>query len=244
MNILKSLCIWTAGVIFLIVSFPFTCLIWLVALPFDRKRTVIHRVLLWHCAVYKCLVPLKSFNCEGKEKIARGNTYIVISNHQSSLDIIFLNALGLNYKWISKIENKKVPIIGWYLSMADYISVDRNRADSKKRLFEKSYKSLKDGTSIMIFPEGTRSPNGEIGALKRGAFMLSIQTGVPLLPVVIDGTGGILPKHGIVFGAKRDVKMRVLNPEYPEGFEIDNHREFALKISTLMKTVLNDMRTK
>jgi 1-acyl-sn-glycerol-3-phosphate acyltransferase len=242
MKILKSLCIWTAGALFLIISFPPSFLIWLVVLPFDRKRVVMHRILLWHCVVYKSLVPMKSFSCEGKEKIVKGNTYIVISNHQSSLDIVFLNALGLDYKWISKIENNKVPIIGWYLSMADYISVDRNKADSKKQMFEKSSEFLNDGISIMIFPEGTRSPNGEIGFFKRGAFMLAIQTGVPLLPVVIDGTGGILPKQGLIFGAKRDIKMQVLAPQYPEDFDTNNPHELALKISAIMKTALIEMR--
>jgi 1-acyl-sn-glycerol-3-phosphate acyltransferase len=244
MNILKSLFIWAVGILFLIISFPFSCLAWLVVLPFDRKRKIIHRILIWHCFIYKRLAPIKSFSCEGKEKIVSRNTYIVVSNHQSLLDIIFLNTLGLNYKWVSKIENNKIPFIGWYLWMADYISVDRNEADSKQRMFEKSSKFLKEGVSIMIFPEGTRSANGEIGFFKRGAFMLAIQTGIPLLPVVIDGTGGILPKQGLIFGAKRDVKMRVLDPIYHENFETENPNELALKISAIMKAALNEMRAK
>jgi 1-acyl-sn-glycerol-3-phosphate acyltransferase len=189
-------------------------------------------------------LPVKSFSCEWKEKIATRSTYVVISNHQSLLDVIYLNALRLDYKWISKIENNKIPFIGWYLSMADYICVDRNKADSKKELFEKSTKFLNEGISIMIFPEGTRSATGEIGFFKRGAFALAIETGTPLLPVVIDGTGGMLPKRGLMFESKRDVKMKVLAPIYPADFKTDNPDELALKVSEIMKTTLNEIREK
>ena len=85
--------------------------------------------------------------------------------------------------------------------MADYIIVDRGNEESKIEMLEKSYNCLKKGISIMIFPEGTRSADNEIGFFKRGAFQLALQANVPILPVLIDGTGDILPKHGLIFGS-------------------------------------------
>jgi 1-acyl-sn-glycerol-3-phosphate acyltransferase len=124
----------------------------------------------------------------------------------------------MRYKWISKAENMKLPVLGWYLRMAGYITVNRSDDESKAEMLAKSYNCLKKGTSIMIFPEGTRSRNGEIGFFKRGAFQLALETGMPILPVVLDGTGEILAKNSYVMRGFRKVKMKVLDPVYPESF--------------------------
>ena len=105
-----------------------------------------------------------------------------------------------------------LPVLGWYLRMAGYITVNRGNEESKAEMLERSYQCLKQGISIMIFPEGTRSVDGEIGFFKRGAFQLAIQAGVPILPVVIDGTTGILPKHGLKFRSGYHVRIKVLDP--------------------------------
>ncbi len=167
---------------------------------------------------------------------------MIISNHQSTLDILLMNCLRYKYKWISKIENFKVPVIGWYLRMADYITVDRGDEESKAEMLEKSLYCLKNGTSIMIFPEGTRSLDKEIGFFKRGAFQLALQANVPILPVLIEGSGGILPKHGMIFGRRQKVRIRVLDPVSPGDFATDNPDVLALKLSAKMKSELNDLR--
>ena len=242
MDKLVSFITWVAGILFMLVFFPVSFLIWLLVLPIDTDRRVIHRILIWQSHFYKLLVPVKNFSSEGKNKAVRGTTYVVISNHQSMLDILYMNSLGYRYKWISKIENLKVPFLGWYLRMADYILIDRGNEDSKIVMLERCLKCLKNNTSIMIFPEGTRSRNGEMGFFKRGAFQLAIEAGVPILPVVLDGTGGILPKHGLVFGTGHKVKLKVLDPVLPGDFGTGNPDELALKISELMKETLAEMR--
>ena len=242
MDILISLIVWIAGVSLMLLLFPVSFLIWVIALPFDSDRAVIHRILIWQSLIYKYLIPVKSFRAEGKEKALKNTTYVVISNHQSMLDILYLNSLGYRYKWISKIENSRVPFLGWYLRMADYILIDRGNEESKIEMLERSMKCLKKDTSIMIFPEGTRSRNGEIGFFKRGAFQLAIEAGVGILPVVLDGTGGILPKHGLVFGTGHHVKLKVLDPVLPDQFGTDNPDELALNLSAMMKEELAGMR--
>ena len=242
MEILKSIIVWIIGLCFIVILFPLTFIIWLLVLPFDRERVVIHWLLVYQGLLLVYLLPIWKIEIKGREKAVRGLTYVIISNHQSILDILLMNCLRYNYKWISKIENINVPFFGWYLRMANYITVDRGNEESKIEMLEKSYKCLKRGISIMIFPEGTRSPDKEIGFFKRGAFQLAIQADVPILPVLIDGTGGILPKHGLIFGSGYQISIRVLDPIQPASFATDNPEDLALKLSSLMTNELKKLR--
>jgi len=242
MDILKSILIWFTGITFMVVFFPLTFIIWLIALPFDRNKSIVHWLLVYQAIILSYLVPIWKIRIEGRSKIVRGRTYVIISNHQSILDILLLNCLCHRFKWISKIENIKVPVLGWYIRMADYITVDRGNSESKDKMMEESYLCLKKGISVMIFPEGTRSIDREIGFFKRGAFQLAISAKVPLLPVLIDGTGGILPKHGLIFGGFHRITIRVFDPVPPESFGTDDCDELALKFRTRMAEALAGVR--
>jgi 1-acyl-sn-glycerol-3-phosphate acyltransferase len=226
----------------MVILFPLSFLIWLIVLPFDKNKVVIHRILVYQSLILTRIMPIWSIRVTGSEKATKASTYVLISNHQSILDILFINSLRYNYKWISKIENIKVPVLGWYLRMADYITVNRGDEESKVEMLEKSLSCLKRGTSIMLFPEGTRSKDREIAFFKRGAFQLAIQAGVPILPIVIDGTGGILPKHGLIFGSKHQVRIRVYDPVMPETFNTTNPDELALRFSKMMGDWLKELR--
>lgn len=226
----------------MVVLFPLTFIIWLLALPFDRERVIIHWILMYQSLILLRLMPIWKFRIEGKDKAVKGATYVIISNHQSILDILFLNSLLYRYKWISKIENMNLPFLGWYLRMADYITVNRGNEESKVEMLEKSYLCLKRGISIMIFPEGTRSLDKEIGFFRRGAFQLAKQADVPILPVLIDGTGDILPKHGLILGSGHRIRIMVLDPVPPASFINDTPEELALKLSTIMTKELSLLR--
>jgi len=199
--------------------------------------------LMYQSLILSYLLPIWKIRIEGRENAQKAVTYVIISNHQSILDILLINCLRYKYKWISKIENLNVPVIGWYLKMADYLIVDRENDDSKAIMLDRSYNYLKKGISIMMFPEGTRSLNNEIGFFKRGAFQLAIQTNTALLPVLIDGTGGILPKHGLIFNSVHNITIRVLNPVDPADFGTENPDILALKMSTAMKSALTELRS-
>ena len=244
MDILKSIIVWIIGICYIIITYPLNIIVWLLALPFDTDRRLVHWFLAQESFVLSYLIPIWKIHIEGREKAKKGSTYVIISNHQSMLDIIILNCLRYKFKWISKIENIKVPVIGQYLIMADYIIVDRDNEDSKAEMLERSYNSLKTGMSIMMFPEGTRSLNNELGFFRRGAFQLALQADVPILPVIIDGTGGILPKHGFIFSSGFQIRIKVLDPVFPADFGTDIPDNLALKFSQLMKSELSEMRTK
>jgi len=242
MNVIKSLAVWIIAICFVVILFPVTLIVWLAALPFDRNRSVIHRILLWQSYLFVKLIPLWKITIEGREKAVRGTTYVIISNHKSIIDILLANSLRYRYKWISKIENRKIPVLGWYLRMADYITVNRGDDESKVEMLARSVDCLKKGTSIMIFPEGTRTPGNGLGFFKRGAFALAIDAGVPILPVLIDGPGQILPKHGLILRTGFHLSVRVLDPVFPESFGTVIPEDLALKFRTLMQTELDRLR--
>jgi len=242
MDILKSIIVWFIGICCVVVTFPINLVVWLFSLPFDRKRVIIHWFLMYESLFLSYLMPIWTIHIEGREKAEKQITYVIISNHQSMLDILLINCLRFKFKWISKIENFNVPVIGWYLRMARYITVDRGNEESKLEMLEKSSDCLKEGISIMIFPEGTRSLNNEIGFFKRGAFQLALQANVPILPVLIDGTGGILPKHGLIFRSGYQIRINVLDPVNPDDFSTSDPDNLALQLSEVMTTRLNEIR--
>lgn len=242
MDVFKSIIVWIIGTCFAGLMFPATSLVWLLVLPFDRNRTVMHWMLTYQAFILAKIIPIWKIKVEGREKARRDTTYVIISNHQSILDILLINCLRYRFKWISKIENMKVPVLGWYLRMAKYITVDRGNKESKEEMIEKSFRCLENGNSIMIFPEGTRSLDRQIGFFKRGAFQLAISAKKPILPVLIDGTGGVLPKHGLIFSSGHKIRIRVHDPVLPEEFTSSDPDQLALNFSNFMAGALKELR--
>jgi 1-acyl-sn-glycerol-3-phosphate acyltransferase len=242
MDILKSIIVWLIGIVIILIFFPITFVIWLIVLPFDRNRKIMHWLLVYQACTISYLIPIWKISVEGREKAVPGTTYIIICNHQSILDILIVNCLRYRFKWISKIEVNSVPILGWYVKMADYITVDRGDKESKEQMLVEAYECLKKEISIMIFPEGTRSADSEIAFFKRGAFQLALSTNKPILPVIMDGAGGVLPKHGLIFGGFHKIRIRVLDPVQPAEFGTDNHDELALKFQEMMTAELKKLR--
>lgn len=242
MDILRSIIVWLVGAALIVVLFPLTLLAWLLTFPFDRQRKIVHGSLIFQAMFISYAVPIWRIRIEGRKKRIRGTTYVIICNHQSILDILLVNCLRYRYKWISKIENTKVPFVGWYLKMADYIVVDRGNKESKEKMIVESYDCLRNGTSIMMFPEGTRSTDRNIGFFKRGAFQLALSARKPILPVLIDGTGGVLPKHGFIFGGFHRITIRVLDPVPPETFGTEDCDILAAQFQQMMTDELNKLR--
>lgn len=242
MNILRSISAWFIGIVFMVILFPVTFVVWLLVLPFDKNRSVIHSLLVWQSILISNLLPIWRLKISGREKALKEATYVIISNHQSLIDILLINNVGLRFKWVSKKENTRIPFLGWYLRMADYLVVDRSDDESKAEMLARAYGHLKKGTSVMLFPEGTRSGGKQPGYFKRGAFELAIRANVPILPVVIDGTGGILPKHGLVIRSKSDVLMHVLDPVSPESFGTIIPEELAATFRELINAELTKIR--
>ncbi len=242
MNLLLSLLAWLMSFLVILVLLPVSLIIWFIAYPFDEKRSAFHWWMIGHGIILSRIMPFWRIRIEGRDNYRKGKTYLIISNHQSILDILILNCLRYRFRWISKIENTRVPVLGWYLRMAKYITIDRGNPDSKEVMMQKSINSLRQGISIMIFPEGTRSLNNEIGPFKPGAFQLAIMADKPILPVIVDGTGEALPKRGLVFTPGHTLSIKVLDPVYPGSFGTADPEELSVKMRAIMVKELDAAR--
>lgn len=167
---------------------PFT-LLYLVTVPFDRERKALHMASrVWALAIFR-LCPGWRIRTEGFDRIDRSRPYVVVVNHQSMLDIPLMYVLPLKFKWVSKKEVLKWPFFGWVLRMHGDITIERGSPRSAKNMMTEAGERLSRGTSIIIFPEGTRSKDGSVGRFREGAFKLAQNAGVDILPVVSEGTG-------------------------------------------------------
>jgi 1-acyl-sn-glycerol-3-phosphate acyltransferase len=244
MDILKSIWVWVSSLIFVLLAFPVAVSLWLISLIFDRRRLMNNRWMVIQGIALSKMNPFWKIIVEGKEKIDQKQAYVIVPNHQSMLDIVVFNMLHHRLRWISKIEVFKVPVLGWEMKMVKYIELERGSKHSVVRMMDKCISSLREGISVVLFPEGTRSLNGAIGRFKTGAFQLAIKTDKPLLPVLLDGTGDILPKHGIIFRNRRTVRIKVLDPIFPGQFGTGEAEELAARVQSLMVKAMDELRSR
>jgi 1-acyl-sn-glycerol-3-phosphate acyltransferase len=160
----------------------------------------------------------------GKENIDKERSYVVISNHQSLYDIFVIYGwLGIDIKWIMKKELAKIPGIGFGSKKVGHIFIDRSNSRVALESLNEAKRKLVHGTSVVIFPEGTRSETGQIGSFKKGAFKLALGLGLPILPITIMGTKDILPTDTIA--VKPGKACMIIH----EPIEIHHYNEETIK---------------
>ncbi len=131
----------------------------------------------------------------GQEKIQKNQSYIVISNHQSLFDVwALIGKIPLQLRWIVKVEIRKMPIFGYALERMGHVYVNRKTRSAAASSLEKAARTIKGGTSVIIFPEGTRSKDGHLLRFRRGGGIIALKSGVPILPVTVNGSRFVLPK--------------------------------------------------
>lgn len=132
----------------------------------------------------------------GEEHLLTSGPVIYMANHQSNFDILALFAgLPVQFRWLAKKELFRVPLFGFAMHRTGYIPIDRSDRQKAKDGMAVAVRRINEGTSVVIFPEGTRSPDCELLPFKRGGFLLALQAQVPVMPVAIRGSGSIMPKH-------------------------------------------------
>jgi 1-acyl-sn-glycerol-3-phosphate acyltransferase len=215
MAVTGSLLFWGFMLVTSMVFYPAALLLRAVTTPFDRRLRLLHTFSCFWASVYTWCNPLWRVRIEGKERIDRNAAYVIVSNHQSLLDILVLYRLFVHFKWVSKAENFRIPFVGWNMTLNRYIRIERGSARGNLAMMRGAEAALREGSSVMIFPEGTRSATGELGQFKAGAFELSLRSGRPVLPIVIQGTAAALPKRGFILRGKHAVRVRILEPVFP-----------------------------
>lgn len=135
---------------------------------------------------------------KGLSDIDHSKSYIYMPNHQSNFDIpVLLGHLKVQFRWLAKMELFKIPIFGHAMRKAGYISIDRNNRESAFESLKMAAGRVKSGVSVLIFPEGTRSRDGKLRPFKKGGFVVAVDSGVPVVPVVITGTRSIMTKGSL-----------------------------------------------
>lgn len=188
--------------------------LWPLSFLLKQRDGRLHHALsrVWARAI-TLLLPFWEIRVEGLEQVQKGKPYVVVCNHQSMLDIlIFLARLPLHFKFIAKRELFRIPFFGWHLALARYIPLKRGDPQSGKDCLLKAQEWLQKGISVVFFPEGTRSPDGEIHEFKPGAFKLALEEKCDILPMVIAGTREAIPKYA--WQIKRDtlLSLKILDP--------------------------------
>jgi 1-acyl-sn-glycerol-3-phosphate acyltransferase len=146
----------------------------------------------------------------GTENVRPHQAYVIVSNHQSLADIPVLCYLRTDTKWMAKAELFKIPVVGWLMRMAGDVRVDRGNARKAAQALLECGKCLRAGSSVVMFPEGTRSLDGKLLPFFDGPFQLAIRERTPILPVLVNGTLAALPRHTWLFGGALDISLTVL----------------------------------
>jgi 1-acyl-sn-glycerol-3-phosphate acyltransferase len=166
----------------------------------------------------------------GTDNILYGKPQIFMANHQSDFDILIsLAYIPAQFRWIAKKELFAIPIFGAAMRSAGYIEIDRSNHEKAMQSIDEAALRIRSGKSIMTFPEGTRSRDGEIKAFKQGTFHLAIKSGAPIVPVSIIGSGRIMPKRSLRIRPGQ-IKMVIGKPVEVKNYDIENRRELIAEV--------------
>jgi 1-acyl-sn-glycerol-3-phosphate acyltransferase len=234
LRVVQSILFWSFLVVTSVLLFPVAVLVWALTLPFDRRRRLLHRFTCFWASLYTWANPVWPVRILHRERLADEPPRVFVANHLSLLDILVLFRLFTHFKWVSKIENFRVPFIGWNMRLNGYVPLRRGDRRSVTEMMARCDDVLAEGSSIMMFPEGTRSPTGRMRAFKPGAFEIAIRNDVPVQPLVIRGTADALPKRGFVLRGRHPISVTVLDPIPPSEFAGDDPEALADRVRDII----------
>ena len=219
----------------IILFFP-ALAIWLITLPFDKRKVILQQYTCFWGALYTRVIPSWKVRVIDRKNFKAGVTYVVVSNHQSQLDILVAFNLFKHFKWVSKAEIFKVPFIGWNMYFNRYIKLVRGDKESIKQMLDVAEERLKEGSSIYMCPEGTRSDDGKVKPFKPGAFALAHKLKLPILPIAISGTHRALPKYSMNYHGKQNLYLKILEEIPYSKFSSQTVEETA----EMVKKIISD----
>ena len=210
---------------------PATCVTWLGALlvwPLSRQGRLGQRFMrLWSRGFLFC-AGLR-YDVEGMER-ARGGPFLLVANHASMLDIPFISAaISIQFLFVSRPFFFYVPLIGWGMRATRQISLDPRKPREAARVLRGLHSYFDRGISIILFPEGTRSPDGAVHTFRRGPFVTAIENGVPVLPLCLSGLHDALPKGSLRLRAHR-LRLAVGDPIETRGLTRSDARTMAARV--------------
>lgn len=203
---------------------PVLLVVFLLTAWWDRRRRIAGRCFRLLASGALRLNPLWSVRFHGTLPEDRDRAHVVVCNHESLADPVFVGSLPWDAKWIAKDAVFRLPVFGQMMRMAGDVRVRRGDRKSRAEAYEALESWIRRGTSVMVFPEGTRSPDGSLLPFSNGPFRLALETGTPVLPLAVVGSRRALRKGSLVFG-RATADVAVLEPEPVEGWGTDDVEE-------------------
>ena len=178
---------------------------------------------------------LSRVTVEGMDQLEWNQPAILMANHQSLMDVpALISACPVPLRFVARKAVFSVPILGMAMKATGQISVDRTNRERSIDSLSKAASQISNGRTVLVFPEGTRSDDGEVGQFKKGGFMLALQAGVPIVPVGVSGTRGIVPRGGWSFRPGR-VRIVVGAPIATAGLRVEDRDDLMDRVLDSMK---------
>ena len=206
-----SILAWSTMALTSVLITPFFLLVWVSTFWWDRRRVAAHMMgtfWAWH---YQSLIPFWKLRLEGREKIPWNRPVVMVANHRSLIDILALYKIRRPFKWTSKDENFRLPFIGMVLSLTNSIRIKRESLRSGAQFLSQAETEIAKGSSILLFPEGTRSRTREMRPFKEGAFLLAKKTACGIIPIVHTGSEKTFERGSWVLKGKAPIHIRILD---------------------------------
>ena len=218
--------------------FPVAFFLRYVTCWFDRRLVILNVFTSFWASCYTWLSPLWSVVITGREHVDRRRVYVFVCNHQSMLDIPVIFRTFLNFKWVAKSSLFKIPVIGWNMWLNRSIKIERSSVTSQRKMLARCVKNIQNGSSIMIFPEGTRSGSSEMRAFKEGAFLIALQEKTDIVPIALDGS------YKAFNGSKQKIYLNILQPITYETFKDMTVRQLTCYVRSVIEDELVKIREK
>jgi 1-acyl-sn-glycerol-3-phosphate acyltransferase len=173
-------------------------------------------------------------NVIGRENVLMNRPQIFMANHQSDFDILIVLAyIPGQFRWIVKKELFKIPVFGKAMRNAGYIEIDRQNHEKALKSLEEAAQKIREGKSVVTFPEGTRSRDGKIKTFKQGMFHLAIQAGVPIVPISIIGAHEIMPKRSLKVRPGK-ITMIIDRPVDVSGYTVETRAQLIEEVRNII----------
>ena len=211
-RILFSIYFWIWFILVSLLFLPLILTAWLLTFWWDPKRRLnLHLNFLWSRA-YLLANPLWKVSVTGREKIDLRIPTLLVANHLSIFDIFVLFYLHRTFQWVSKRSNIHIPVLGLNMALCRTIFFDRDQPKEILRMVKDSVKRLGEGVSLVVFPEGERSPDGRLQPFLAGAFSIAKRAKVRVQPIAITNTYKVLPRYQLILNPRVHMSVTVLDP--------------------------------
>jgi 1-acyl-sn-glycerol-3-phosphate acyltransferase len=230
--VLRTLYAWTIGVVYTVLWSALGIVTWPLS---PRGDLYLSYARIWSAWILGSLrIPLV---VEGRDRLDPGATYLFLSNHRSTFDVFTLFLVVEHpFRMIAKRALFYVPVLGWSLWMCGFIPIDRADRESAIRSLKKAAGRLRQGQSILVFPEGTRARDAGIQPFKKGGFHLALEAGVPIVPIVLLGTERIMPPGSRRVG-QGTITARIGRPIPTAGRTVEHREELMRETHAVMEAL-------